>query len=331
MRQRTVLVTGGAGFIGSHLVDLLLSEGDRVVVLDSMPTGRTRNLAQAIGHPNFRLVQGSVLDEVVVDELVHECDLVVHLGAAVGVRLIMDQPLKTFTTNIRGSQTVISAAHRYRRKIMIASTSEIYGKNSHGPLAENADRVLGSPSMARWAYSTAKAVDETLANAYHRERGLPTIVVRFFNVTGPRQSPHHGMVIPRFVRQALRGEPLTVYGDGSQIRCFTHVLDAVTALATLLDTESAVGETFNVGNPEETSIRELAERVIRMSASNSELTFVPYDAAFSSGFEDMERRVPDISKIRTFTGWAPIRRLDDILRDTISEVRAELRAELQPA
>jgi len=331
MRQRTVLVTGGAGFIGSHLVDLLLSEGDRVVVLDSMPTGRTRNLTQAIGHPNFRLVQGSVLDEVVVDELMHECDLVVHLGAAVGVRLIMEQPLKTFTTNIRGSQTVIAAAHRYRRKIMIASTSEIYGKNSRGPLAEDADRVLGSPSMARWAYSTAKAVDETLANAYHRERGLPTIVVRFFNVTGPRQSPHHGMVIPRFVRQALRGEPLTVYGDGSQIRCFTHVLDAVTALATLLDTESAVGETFNVGNPEETSIRELAERIIRLTASTSELTLVPYDAAFSSGFEDMERRVPDISKIRAFTGWEPIRRLDDILRDTIAEVRAELRAELQPA
>lgn len=331
MRQRIVLVTGGAGFIGSHLVDLLLSRGDRVVALDSLPTGRISNLAGAMGQPNFRLVQGSTLDEVVVDELAHECDLVVHLSAAVGVRLIMDQPLKTFTTNLRGSETVIAAAHRYRRKIVIASTSEIYGKNSRGPLAEDADRVLGSPSMARWAYSTAKAVDETLANAYHRERGLPTVVVRFFNTAGPRQSPHYGMVIPRFVRQAVRNEPVTIYGDGSQTRCFGHVLDAVTALATLLDTDAAVGETFNIGCPEEVSILDLAQRVIRLAASSSELKFVPYDSAFAGGFEDMARRVPDISKIRQYTGWSPIRRLDDILRDTIAEAEHELRTELLPA
>ncbi|GAB2956760.1 GDP-mannose 4,6-dehydratase [Micromonospora polyrhachis] len=326
MRGGTILVTGGAGFIGSHLVDALVARGDRVVVLDNLPAGRLSNLSRVAGHPNFEFVQGSVLDEVIVDELVHRCDTVVHLAAAVGVKLIMEQPLKTFNTNIRGSQTVIAAAHRYQRKIMIASTSEIYGKNSHGPLAETADRVIGSPAVARWAYSTAKAVDETLANAYHRERGLPTVVVRFFNVVGPRQSPHNGMVIPRLVRQAIRDEPLTIYGDGSQIRCFTHVLDAVAALATLLDTEAAIGETFNVGNPEEVSILDLAERIIKHSASGSQLRLVPYDTAYSAGFEDMERRVPDIGKLCALTGWRPGRTLDDILQDVIVEAQAEARA-----
>ncbi|GAB3146616.1 NAD-dependent epimerase/dehydratase family protein [Micromonospora sonneratiae] len=325
MQGSTILVTGGAGFIGSHLVDVLLARGDRVVVLDNLPAGRISNLDRVACHPNFEFVQGSILDEVIVDELMHRCDTVVHLAAAVGVKLIMNEPLRSFNTNLRGSQTVISAAHRYQRKIMIASTSEIYGKNSRGPLAETADRVIGSPTLARWAYSTAKAVDETLANAYHRERGLPTVVVRFFNVVGPRQSPHNGMVIPRLVRQAIRNEPLTIYGDGSQIRCFTHVLDAVAALATLLETEAAIGETFNVGNPEEVSILELAERIIKHSASSSQLRLMPYDTAYAAGFEDVERRVPDIGKLCSLTNWRPVRTLDDIIQDTIAEAQAEAR------
>ncbi|MEV4755978.1 GDP-mannose 4,6-dehydratase [Micromonospora sp. NPDC049559] len=331
MRRRTVLVTGGAGFIGSHLVDRLLERGDRVVVLDNLSTGQLSNLERASTNPNFHLVQGSVLDELVVDELVHRCETVVHLAAAVGVKLIVEQPLKSLTTNIRGSEIVIEAAHRYRRKIMVASTSEIYGKNSRGPLTENSDRILGSPAVVRWAYSTAKAVDELLANAYHRERALPTVVIRLFNVVGPRQSPAYGMVVPRLVRQALRGEPLTVFGDGNQTRCFAHVSDVVTALTTLLDAEAAVGETFNVGSPEEISIRDLAERIISATGSDSAVRLVPYDAAYGAGFEDMERRVPDIAKLHTLTGWAPTRGLDQILRDTIAEARAEASSQLSAA
>jgi UDP-glucose 4-epimerase len=331
MRRSTILVTGGAGFIGSHLVDALLDRGDRVVVLDNLSTGRISNLDHAMTNPNFHFVQGSVLDELVVDELVHRCENVVHLAAAVGVKLIVEHPLKSLTTNIRGSEIVIEAAHRYRRKIMVASTSEIYGKNSSGPLAEDADRILGSPAVVRWAYSTAKAVDEMLANAYHRERALPTVVIRLFNVVGPRQSPAYGMVVPRLVRQALRSETLTVYGDGTQTRCFAHVSDVVVALTTLLDAEAAVGETFNVGSPEEISIRDLADWIIRLTGSESTVRLVPYDAAYGAGFEDMERRVPDIGKLHALTGWAPTLGLDEVLRDTIAEARAETREELSPA
>src|SRR3954454_16877976 len=235
------LVTGGAGFIGSYLVNALLARGDTVVALDNLQTGRLTNLDEASKSPGFHFVHGSVLDELVVDELVGPCDVVVHLAAAARVRLIVEPPLKSLTTNIRGSQVVIEAAHRYRRKILMTSTSEIYGKNSLGPLHETADRILGSPSIVRWAYSTAKAVDEILAGCYHRERGLPTVVVRLFNTVGSRQSPAYGMVIPRLVRQALRDEPVTVFGDGRQTRCFAHVADVVDALLRLLDDDAAVG------------------------------------------------------------------------------------------
>lgn len=323
-----VLVTGGAGFIGSHLVDALLARGDRVVVLDNLSTGRLANLAHVIAHPNLQFVQGSVLDELIVDELAHHCETVVHLAAAVGVRLVVAQPLKSLTTNIRGSEIVIEAAHRYRRKIMIASSSEIYGKNAAGPLAEDADRILGSPAVVRWAYSTAKAVDEMLANAYHRERALPTIVVRLFNVAGPRQTSAYGMVVPRLVRQALRGEPLTVYGDGRQTRCFGHVTDVVAALVTLLDTDAAIGETVNVGTDEEICIRDLAERIRAHAASTSPVRLVPFEVAYGAGFEDMDRRLPDTGKLRRLTGWRPVRSLDDILRDMIDEVRLEEAANL---
>ncbi|WP_182905460.1 NAD-dependent epimerase/dehydratase family protein [Microbispora sp. H13382] len=322
----TYLITGGSGFVGSHLTDALLARGESVVVLDDMSTGRAANLAHHAGDDRLRVVRGSVLDELVVDELVHECDVVVHLAAAVGVKLIVEHPLRSLTTNIRGSEIVIGAAHRYRRKILVTSTSEIYGKNSAGPLPEGADRVLGSPEIVRWAYSTAKAVDEILANAYHRERGLPAIIVRLFNTVGPRQSPAYGMVIPRLIRQALSGAPLTVHGDGTQTRCFAHVRDVVEALLLLLDDSSAIGQTFNVGSSDEVSILELAKLVTELSGSTSGIDLVPYAEAYGKGFEDMTRRVPDTTKLRELTGWAPKRTLDDILLETIADARAELTA-----
>jgi UDP-glucose 4-epimerase len=328
MPSGTYLVTGGAGFIGSHLVDALLAAGARVVALDDLSTGRLSNLDGARTHPEFQFVQGSVLDELAVDELVHQCETVVHLAAAVGVKRIVEQPLKSLTTNIRGSEIVLEAAHRYQRKILLASSSEIYGRNSSGPLHEGADRILGSPAVVRWAYSTAKAVDEILANAYHRERGLRTIVVRMFNTVGPRQSPAYGMVVPRLVRQAVAGAPLTVFGDGRQTRCFAHVLDVVDALLALLDHDRAVGETFNIGSSEEISIRALAELIIERSGSPSRVELIPYDQAYGAGFEDMDRRVPDTGKVRALIGWAPRYTLHDILRETVEEARGEVPAAL---
>lgn len=320
------LVTGGAGFIGSHLIDALLARGDQVVALDNLSTGRLSNLDAAGRHENFRFVQGSVLDELVVDELTHECDIVVHLAAAVGVKLIVDQPLKSLTTNIRGSEIVIESAHRYRRKIIVASTSEIYGKNSSDALHEDADRILGSPTVARWAYSVAKSVDEVLAYAYHKERGLPTVVVRLFNTVGPRQSPAYGMVIPRFIAQALANETLTVYGDGTQTRCFGHVADIVDGMLRLVDHPDAIGDVFNIGSQGEISMVDLARKVIEMTGSLSSLELIPYEKAYEAGFEDMTRRVPDTTKINRLTGWTPSRNLDDILSETIAEMRVPLRS-----
>ena len=318
------LITGGSGFIGSHLADALLAGGDHVTVLDDLSTGRIENLAAALDTGRCTFVQGSVLDELAVDKAVAACDVVVHLAAAVGVKLIVEQRLSSLVTNIRGSENVIEAAHRYRRKILLASTSEIYGKNPASPLAESSDSVLGSPTVARWAYSTAKAVDEILAYAYHEERGLPTVVVRLFNTVGPRQSPAFGMVIPRLVRQALAGDPLTVYGDGTQTRCFCHVHDVVDALISLLQRDDAVGEVFNVGSTEEVSLLELAERVIEAGASTSEVSLVPYEQAYERGFEDMARRVPDTAKLEALCGWRPRRRLADILDEMIAEAALEV-------
>ncbi|GAA4206653.1 GDP-mannose 4,6-dehydratase [Streptosporangium oxazolinicum] len=314
------LITGGSGFIGSHLADALLARDDAVVALDNLSTGRLENLRP---HPNLRFVHGSVLDELMVDELVHRCDVVVHLAAAVGVKLIVERPLRSLTTNIRGSEIVIEAAHRYRKKILITSTSEIYGKNSSGALREDSDRILGSPAVVRWAYSTAKAVDEILANAYHKERGLPTIIVRLFNTVGPRQSPSYGMVIPSLVRQALSAAPLTVFGDGTQTRCFAHVADVVDALLRLLDEDAAVGETFNIGSGDEVSIMELAKLIIEFTGSTSGIDLIPYSEAYERGFEDMTRRVPDTAKLRALTGWVPRRNLDEILTEIIREASGE--------
>lgn len=320
---RTFLVTGGAGFIGSHLADRLLARGDRVVALDDLSTGRLANLAHLEDHPRLQVVPGSVRDEMMVDELVHQCDVVVHLAAAVGVRLIVDEPLRSFATNLRGSEVVLGAAHRYRRPVLVASTSEIYGKNGSEPLHEDSDRILGSTSIARWAYSTAKAVDEVLALNYHRERGLPATVVRLFNTVGPRQSAAYGMVIPSLVRQAVKNQPLTVHGDGQQSRCFCHVSDVVDALVRLLD-EPGVGEIFNIGANEEITILELANKIIERADSKSQVCLIPYEEAFDKGFEDMRRRVPDIGKIQRATGWAPRMTLDNILDQVIAEARAEL-------
>lgn len=317
------LVTGGAGFIGSHLVETLLGRGDHVVVLDNLSTGRLQNLAAVEHHPELTIVHGSVLDELQVDELVHQCDTVIHLAAAVGVKLIVEQPLRSFITNIRGSEIVIQAAFRHRRRTLLASTSEIYGKNGSQPLKEDADRILGSPGIARWSYSTAKAVDEILALSYYRERGLPTTIARLFNTVGPRQSPAYGMVIPRLVRQAVAGEPLTVHGTGDQTRCFCHVSDVVRGLVDLLDHPGAIGEVFNIGGPEEVSIRALADRIVRAAGSTSPVQLISYEDAYNAGFEDMRRRVPDTTKIRHLTGWEPRYTLDDILEATIAEALAE--------
>jgi UDP-glucose 4-epimerase len=320
------LITGGSGFIGSHMAEALLARGDSVTVLDNVSTGRESNLARVREHPGLRFVRGSVLDTLLVDELSSQCDIVVHLAAAVGVQLIVEQPLRSLTTNLRGSEIVFEAAHRYRRTVMLASTSEIYGKNPSGPLHEESDRVLGSLSVTRWAYSAAKGIDEVLANAYHCERGLPVIVVRLFNTVGPRQTGAYGMVVPRLIRQALAGEPLTVHGDGRQTRCFTHVADAVEAMLLLLGHEAALGQTFNIGSPHEISIAELARLIVAQCGSRSPVTFVPYEQAYPSGFEDIARRVPDTSRLRSLVGWSPRFSLEDILRETIAAVGAELAA-----
>jgi UDP-glucose 4-epimerase len=307
------LITGGAGFIGSHLAERLLERGDEVTALDNLSTGRAQNISHLYDREEFKFVHGSVLDYLLVEELVAEADAIVHLAAAVGVQLIVEQPLKSLLTNIRGSEVVLDAAWKRNAKTLVISTSEIYGKNPADALSETADRILGPPSVSRWAYSTSKAVDEILALAYHREKKLPTVVVRLFNTVGPRQTGRYGMVIPRFIDQALSGDDLTVYGDGNQTRCFCYVDDAVDALLGLLDSDDANGSIFNVGNPEEVSIKELAERVIDKTGSRSGIRFVPYDEAYEEGFEDMYRRVPDVARIGQLVGWKPAHTLDEIL------------------
>lgn len=309
------LVTGGAGFIGSHLVEALSGRGDDVTVLDNLSTGDPANLA-AVGEAT-RLVQGSVLDPLLVDEQVRQADVVVHLAASVGVRLVVEKPLHSFITNVRGSENVLDAAHRYGRKVFMASTSEIYGKGVGKTFAEDDDRLVGSNHISRWGYATSKSVDEVLAFAYHRERGLPTVIGRFFNTTGPRQSSAYGMVLPRFIEQAMAGSDLTVYGDGNQSRCFCHARDVVAAIVGLLDSDRAVGEAFNIGSTEEVTILELSERVMAAVGGNSRVRHVPYEDAYQEGFEDMRRRVPDTTKIAQAIGWTPSISLDGIISEMI--------------
>ena len=318
------LITGGAGFIGSHLVDRLLSRGDRVSVLDDLSTGSAGNLAQHTDRSAVRLHHGSVLDPIAVSSLVADSDVVVHLAAAVGVRLILQRPLQALMTNIRGTEVVLEACAEFGRKTLVASTSEIYGKQAVGPMREDSDRVLGSPLNARWSYSTAKAVDEILAYTYWIERRLPTVIVRLFNCVGPRQTGAYGMVVPRLVRQALLEEELTVYGDGEQRRCFCHVYDTVDGLLRLIDHPGAVGDVFNLGSQQEVSINELARLILEMTGSRSRRVHIPYERAYERGFEDMPRRVPDISKLRALTGWEPTRSLAETLGDVIEQEKLDL-------
>jgi UDP-glucose 4-epimerase len=319
------LVTGGAGFIGSHLADdLAATQGNQVIVLDDLSTGNRSNLVGLEGLPNYRFVQGTLFDEELVRKLVGEVDVVVHLAASVGVQLIVRRPLETLLNNIRGTEVVLQACADESRKVLVASTSEIYGKNVFAPLHEDADRILGSTLKSRWAYSTSKAVDEILAYAYWRDHGTPTIIVRLFNTVGPRQTGDYGMVIPRLVGQALRGDPLTVFGTGEQLRSFCHVLDTVAALRALLENNGAVGDVFNIGSPQEISINELAARILALTGSSSPVEHIPYDVAYERGFEDMERRVPVIDKISGLTGWRPTRDLTTILDDVVAFERERL-------
>ncbi|HEX9780143.1 MAG TPA: GDP-mannose 4,6-dehydratase [bacterium] len=320
------LITGGAGFIGSHLAEALVARGDQVTVLDDLSTGRYENVAHLDGHGDFQIVIGSILNEHLVDKLAERADVIFHLAAAVGVELIIKRPLESLMTNIRGSEIVLEMAHRYRKKVFITSTSEIYGKNSTGPLREETDRVLGSPLKTRWSYSTSKAVDEILAYVYWKEKGVPTVIGRLFNTVGPRQSGAYGMVIPRFVARALAGEPLQVHGDGGQSRCFLHVRDLVEALLELIEHPRAVGQVFNIGSQEEVTIEELAQRVIRATGSASPIEYIPYAEAYEEGYEDMPRRVPDISKIRDLIGFEPTLGLDEIIENVVEDTRARLAA-----
>jgi len=307
------LITGGAGFIGSHLVEILISRGDQVVVFDNLSTGLKSNLAGIIEEVKFE--QGNILDKAVIDKLVADSDYVVHLAAALGVFNIVNKPLESLKTNLQGSEIVLEACDKYRKPVLIASTSEIYGKNDKMPLNEEDDRIIGHPLKSRWSYSEAKAVDESLAYFYYLENKLPIRIVRFFNTVGPRQIGHYGMVVPRFVSAALKNEPLSVYGSGDQIRCFCHVDDAVRALLLVIDSEKAVGQVFNVGNNMQISIMELAKKVIELTGSTSSIKKIAYENAYPEGFEDMQRRVPDISKIKQVLGWSPEINLDQIIKD----------------
>lgn len=311
------LITGGAGFIGSHLSETLLAAGHEVFVLDDLSTGSFDNIAHLKGRAGFHYTIDTVMNEPLVAELVDQCDVVYHLAAAVGVRLIVESPVRTIETNVHGTEVVLKLAAKKRRLVVIASTSEVYGKSEAVPFREDGDIALGATLKHRWAYACSKAIDEFLALAYWKEKRLPVIIVRLFNTVGPRQTGRYGMVVPNFVRQALDGEPITVFGDGTQTRCFTFVGDVVGALSAIVAEPAAVGDVFNLGNTEEISIGQLAARVKTLVGSASPIVTIPYDQAYESGFEDMPRRVPDISKIRNLIGYAPRVSLDEILRRVI--------------
>ena len=315
------LITGGAGFIGSHLSDALIARGDQVVVLDNLSTGNKSNIEQLLPNPNFTLIEGSILDTQLVNEVVESVDHVLHLAAAVGVFNIIDKPLESLTTNLRGTENILEAATKHNKEVLVASSSEIYGKNSNVPLHEESDRIVGSPLKSRWSYSEAKAIDESMAIFFHQEKGLTVRIVRLFNTVGPRQVGHYGMVVPRFVAAALKNEPLTVYGSGAQSRCFCHVYDAVRGILDIIDSPATVGDAFNIGNNHEVTIEELAQSVIQQTSSSSQITKIPYEAAYSAGFEDMQRRVPDISKAKKVVGWSPSLSLAEIISDVAHHLR----------
>jgi UDP-glucose 4-epimerase len=318
----SALVTGGAGFIGSHLSELLVADGWEVYVLDDISTGSIENVAALRSHPRFHLVVESVLSPTVVNELVYKCDVVYHLAAAVGVRLIVEQPVRTLITNVQGTENVLEYCNRFGKRALVASTSEVYGDHrEQRPLVENDRRIYGPTTARRWAYADSKAMDEFLALAYQQERGLDCVIVRLFNTVGPRQSGQYGMVIPRFVQRAVAGEPIEVHGDGSQTRCFCHVQDSIRALQLLMESDHLNGEIFNVGSTEHVRIGDLAERILGLTGSDSGIVHVPYEHVYGHGIEDMLHRIPSIEKIRDAVGWEPTRGLDEILRDVLEHQR----------
>ncbi len=319
---KRVMITGGMGFIGSHLARAMLDKGHQVTVIDNLSTGRFENIKDLRDNPRFDFVIDSVTNDVVLDRLASQCDLIFHLAAAVGVNLIVEHPVHTVETNVMGTEAVLRAAARYRVKTCLASTSEVYGKGNRIPFSEDDDVVLGATCNSRWAYAASKMVDEFLGLAYCREKDLPVLVFRLFNTVGPRQTGQYGMVVPRFVQAALQNQPLKVYGDGEQSRCFCHVTDAVDAIVRLSENESAMGQVFNIGSTEQVTILELAKRVLcHLPESKSTIDFVPYEQAYAAGFEDMRRRLPDLTKIQHYTGWKPQHSLDQILDDVIASFK----------
>jgi UDP-glucose 4-epimerase len=310
------LITGGSGFIGSHLTERLLGQGHSVTIIDNLSTGSEENLSKV--KKNIKFHHGNILDKPLMEKLIAESDYVVHLAAALGVLNIINKPLESLKTNIQGTEVVLEASEKFSKPVLIASTSEIYGKNDKVPLSEEDDRIIGHPLKSRWSYSEAKAVDESLAYFYYLEKKLPIRIVRFFNTVGPRQVGHYGMVVPRFVAAALKNDPISVYGSGAQIRCFCHVDDALDALLIVMASEQAIGQVFNVGNNQQVSIEELAQKIIEITGSKSKITKIPYSQAYPEGFEDMQKRVPDISKIKNVLGWSPQKRLDQIIKDVVA-------------
>jgi UDP-glucose 4-epimerase len=316
-----ILITGGAGFVGSHLTDRLLVEGHTVKVLDNFETGSASNLAHHIENSKLKLIQGSVLDIPLLEKVISESDYVFHLAAAVGVFNIVNNPLSSLLTNIRGTENVLEASYKYSKEVFLTSSSEVYGKNTSDSLSENDDRILGSPVTLRWSYSEAKAIDESLAYAYWIERKLPTRIVRFFNTVGPRQLGAYGMVVPRFIDFALKNEPITIYGNGNQTRCFAHILDVIDAVMAVAFSEKTIGKVINIGNNFEISMNDLAKEIVKQTGSSSEIKYVAYKDAYGPGFEDMERRVPNIDLIKDLVGWTPKRDLTSIIQDIAKELK----------
>lgn len=318
-----VLITGGAGFIGSHLAEALLARGDEVYVVDDLSTGRLENVNHLRKHPLFHMAVETILNETVMDRLVSECHVIYHLAAAVGVELIVKSPVETIERNVLGTHMVLRLASRYLRRVLLTSTSEVYGKSDQVPFSEESDRLMGPTTKSRWSYAASKAIDEFLALAYHKEKGVETIIVRLFNTVGPRQTGRYGMVIPRMTRQALKGEPITVFGDGKQMRCFAHVADIVNAMVRLMACDAAIGQIVNLGNNQRISIEELAQKIKAITQSNSEIVYIPYDVAYESGFEDMRIRVPDLSRAQRLIDYQPNHGLDAILQGVLQHMQSE--------
>lgn len=322
-----ILITGGAGFVGSHLADKLHNEGHDITVIDDLSTGSYQNVAHLEGHERFRLIIDTVLNEVLMEELIREADRVFHMASAVGVKLIMEHPVKTIETIFRGTDVVLGSCAKFRKRVLIPSTSEVYGKSTQVPFAEDNDILKGSTSKHRWAYACAKELDEFLALAHYKETRLPVVVVRLFNTVGPRQTGQYGMVVPNFVKSAVRGEPLVVHGDGGQSRCFGHVSDVVEGLTKVIETPACFGQVVNIGNAEEVTIKQLAERAIALTGSSSEIKYIPYSEAYGEGFEDMRRRVPSLEKAKRLVGYQPTKTLDEIINDVAKQFRDELKSE----